>query len=467
MAIENTHYGAERIGELLDACRSLFFIGIGGISMSALAMLSAHEGYAVGGSDRAETRLTRELREQGIEVFLGHHAAHVDAYDAVVYTVAIGEDNPEYLAAVAAGKPLLSRADYLGYLLSRFHTRVGIAGMHGKSTCTAMCTEIFLAAADPTVFCGAELPSLGGMPCRIGHSREHAIFEACEYMDSFLDFSPTVAVVLNIGMDHVDYFHSMEQIYRSFNRFAERTGEDGVLIRNADDPHSRIAFADYKGRQVTFGLGEDADFRAREVSFDTSGSHFDFCVNGETLCRIDLRVTGMHNVTDALAAATAAYLCGLTADAISRGLAAFAGARRRMERKGVLPSGAVVYDDYAHHPDEIRATLAGARSMGYKRVLCAYQPHTFSRTAGLLDEFSRAFGDADCVMLVDIYAAREENIYGVTSKTLADRIGDGATYCGSFEATAEAIMQEAREGDLVLVMGAGDVFRVFDLLELQ
>jgi UDP-N-acetylmuramate--alanine ligase len=466
MSIGNTHYGARRIGEMLAGCESLFFIGIGGISMSALAMLSAHEGYAVGGSDRTESRLTRELQEQGIAVYLGHDARHVAAYDAVIYTVAIGEENPEYRAAMDRGLPLISRADYLGYLLSRFHTRVGIAGMHGKSTCTAMCTEIFLEAADPTVFCGAELPSLGGMPCRIGQAREHAVFEACEYMDSFLDFDPTVAVVLNIGMDHVDYFHSMEQIYDSFNRFAKKTGTDGVLIRNADDAHSRIAFADYTGRQVSFGVESDADFTARDIVFDQAGTRFDFCHHGEVLCRIELHVSGLHNVTDALAAATAAYLCGLSTDAIVRGLAAFSGAKRRMERKGTLPSGAMVYDDYGHHPDEIRATLAGARRMGYQRILCAYQPHTFSRTAGLLDEFSAAFGDADRVFFVDVYAAREENIYGVTSKTLADRVGASATYCGSFEATAEAIAREARDGDLVIVMGAGDVFRVFPLLGL-
>jgi len=467
MSIENTHYGAARIGEMLVGCKSLFFIGIGGISMSALAMLSAHEGYAVGGSDRSESRLTEALRAQGISVCFGHDAAHVEPYDAVIYTVAIGEDNPEYLAASARGLPLISRADYLGYLLSRFEARVGIAGMHGKSTCTAMCAEIFLAAADPTVFCGAELPSLGGMPCRIGSARTHAIFEACEYMDSFLDFDPTVAVVLNIGMDHVDYFHSMEQIYDSFRRFAQKTGRDGVLIRNADDAHSCIAFADYAGRQVSFGVESDADFTARDITFNQNGTAFAFCHKGEVLCEIRMRVSGIHNVTDALAAATAAYLCGLPTDAISRGLASFSGAKRRMERKGTLPNGAVVYDDYAHHPDEIRATLAGARQMGYSRILCAYQPHTFSRTAGLLDEFSSAFGDADRVFFVDIYAAREENLYGVTSQTLAERVGERALYCGSFEATARAITDEARTGDLVIVMGAGDVFKVFPLLDLK
>ncbi len=467
MATENTHHGAARIGEMLVDCNSIFFIGIGGISMSSLAMLSKREGYAVGGSDRTETHLTHLLENEGIAVFIGHNAARIADYDAVVYTVAIGEDNPEYQAAVASGKPLISRADYLGYLLSRFETRIGISGMHGKSTCTAMCTSIFLAEADPTVFCGAELPVLGDLPYRIGNSRAHTIFEACEYRDSFLDFPPTHAVVLNIGLDHVDYFHSMEQIYASFHAFARKTGEDGVLLWNADDPHSRIAFSDYDGRQATFSVVSDADFTARNIVFEKGITAFDFCQSGKCLCRVTMPVSGIHNVIDALAAASTAILCGLSSDAVVRGLAGFTGAKRRMERKGRLACGAVVYDDYAHHPDEIKATLAGAKAMGFSRVLCAYQPHTYSRTAGLLEEFSESFHDADRVLFADIYAARETNVFGVSSEYLAERVGLHASYCGSFEAVANAILQEAREDDLVIVMGAGDIFKVFDLLDLK
>ena len=467
MSVENTHYGAARIEEMLLHCRSLFFVGIGGISMSALARLSASEGFFVGGSDRTASQTTAALERSGIRVFYGHTAENLLGYDAVIYTVAIEADNPEYRAAKAAGLPLISRADYMGYLTSRFQTRVGVAGMHGKSSCTAMCASILLGSGDPTVLCGAELPFLENSPCRIGQSREQIVFEACEYMDSFLDFSPTLAVILNIGMDHVDYFHSMEQIRTSFLAYARRTGKDGTVLYNADDAESVCALKDFEGKKVTFGIESDADFIARNITFSRGGvTKFDFCNREVLLCRITLLVPGRHNIYNALAAAAAATLCGIAPEAIMRSLSTFMGAKRRMERKGSLPEGAVVYDDYGHHPDEIRATLAGAKEMGFERVLCAYQPHTYSRTAGLLEEFSKAFDDADRVFFVDVYAAREQNVYGVTSQTLAERVGEKALYCGSFHATAEAILHEARDGDLVIVMGAGDIFKVFDFLGL-
>ncbi len=467
MSVENTHYGAEAIAARLKNAKKLFFIGIGGISMSALARLSRNEGYAVGGSDRTRTALTDALLREGIEVCFGHDAAHIDGADAVIYTVAIGEDNPEYRAARERGIPTLSRADYLGYLMARFRTRIGVSGMHGKSTCTAMCAGIFLEAGDPTILCGADLPMLGDTPCRIGCGRDLILFEACEYMDSFLDFNPTLAVILNIGMDHVDYFHSMEQIRTSFLNFAKKTGSDGTVLYNADDPESVQAMELFSGRRITFSVLGEADFTARHVVREKGMTEFDFCRDGRCLCRIKLPTAGKHNLYNALAAAGAATLCGVTPDSVARGLAAFTGAHRRMEYKGTLPTGAVVYDDYGHHPDEIKATLAGAREMGYARVLCAYQPHTYSRTAGLFEEFSTAFGQADLVLLADVYAAREQNIYGVTSETLARRIGERATYCDSFAAVAETLTAVSRPGDLIIVMGAGDIFHVFDLLELK
>ncbi len=467
MAIENTHLGCEAIGRALQSCKSVFFIGIGGISMSSLARLTAHEGFSVGGSDRIESALTRLLRADGIRVFSSHDAANIDDYDAVVYTVAIGADNPEYLAAKEQGRLLVSRSDYLGFLMSRFRTRVGVAGMHGKSTCTAMCASILLADGDATVLCGAELPALNNSTCRIGGDKERFLFEACEYMDSFLDFNPTLAVILNVGMDHVDYFHSMEQIRASFLAYAERTGRDGTVLYNADDSESVRSMKPFGGRHVTFALDTTADFTARNIRVEDRKTTFDFYYREECLCHVSLSLAGRHNVYNALAAASAATLCGVSPQAIADGLAGFSGAHRRMEYKGRLACGAAVYDDYGHHPDEIRATLKGARELGYKRVLCAYQPHTYSRTAGLLDEFSVAFDDADRVFFADVYAAREQNIYGVTSQTLAERVGGRAQYCGSFEAVAGAIVQTAKTDDLVIVMGAGDVFKVFDLLELN
>ena len=464
MSVRNTHYGAAEIARAMQSCHSVFFIGIGGISMAALAELSLSRGLRTGGSDRTQSALTARLQTLGVEVFAGHDAAQIRGYDAVVYTVAISEDNPEYCAAQAMGKPLFSRADYLGYLMTDFSERIGISGMHGKSTCTAMCTSILLAATDPTVMCGAQLPALENSSCRVGTARTHFLFEACEYMDSFLDFNPTLAVILNVDMDHVDYFHSMEQIRASFLGFANRTGEGGRLLYNADDAETCRTVAAFTGECHSFGLQAGAEFRAEHVLVEGGTVSFDLYRNETRLTSVSLRAVGRHNVYNALAAAGAAILCGISPEAVALGLSQYRGLHRRMEYRGTLASGAVVYDDYAHHPDEIRATLAGAREMGFARVLCAYQPHTFSRTAGLLDAFSKSFADADRVYFADVYAAREENIYGVTSQTLADRVGAAALYCGDFDSVVKTISAEAQNGDLVLVMGAGDIYKVFDLL---
>ena len=463
MALENTHYGHEQIGRMLKDCRSIFFIGIGGISMSSLAQISRTLGYTVGGSDRSENAQTAHLQKMGIPVFPSHDGDNIANYDAVVYTVAIGADNPEYLAAQKEGKPLLSRADYLGYLMVSYRHRIGVAGMHGKSSCTAMCAQIFLSHADATVLCGAELPLLGGSTCNIGDEREHFVFEACEYMDSFLDFNPTLAVILNMGMDHPDYFKSLKQVRESFLAYARRTGKGGTVLYNTDDAESVLALQEFEGRHVTFGVENDADYMARNIRHENGMTVFDYYSGTELLCSVKLHVFGRHNVYNALAAAAAASICGITPDVIANALSDFVGTKRRMERKGSL-NGAVVYDDYGHHPVEISATLAGAKEMGYKRILCAYQPHTYSRTATLFDEFVGSFNVADRVYFADIYAAREENVFGVTSKGLAEAIGERAEYCGSFENVAKALTRDAKEGDLIIVMGAGDIYKVYDFL---
>ena len=332
MSLSNTHWGAERIGAMLRSCRTIHFIGVGGVSMCSLAEITLHDGMHVSGSDRTDSERLDRLRRLGADICIGHNAACVQGADAVVYTVAIGEENPEYQAALHAGKPLISRADYLGYLMMRYRTRIGVAGMNGKSTTTAMCAQILQNAGDPTVFCGAELTALGGTPCRIGQGREQMVFEACEYMDSFLDFNPTMAVLLNIGMDHVDYFHSMEQIRGSFLRFAQRTGEDGCIVANADDPELMRAMEPYRGRTYTFGLSQPADFQAADLTAVHGCRRFTFCHRGEPVCRIALRQPGELQVVNALAAASPAgsrglfflpYLCGERCphnDAYARGV---------------------------------------------------------------------------------------------------------------------------------------------------
>ncbi|MBP3370486.1 MAG: UDP-N-acetylmuramate--L-alanine ligase [Clostridia bacterium] len=469
MSISNTHFGAQRIAEMLKDCKSIFFVGIGGINMSSLAHISLCNGMRVGGSDRVRSALTDRLSGEGVEVFYQHDANNVTGYDALVYTVAISEDNPEYLCAIADGKPCISRSDYMGYLMTSYQRRIGVSGMHGKSTCTSMCAAtLILAGTDPTVLSGAELGMMGGAYRVSDSSRENFLFEACEYMDSFLDFNPNVAVILNIEMDHVDYFKSMEHIKRSYAEFAAIAGCDGCVIANMDDANVRETLVKNEGRVIGFGIDSaDADISARNIQNNGGRYAFDIIAFGTYVCSIQLRVSGYHNIYNALASAAVALECGLSGADITRGLEAFGGAARRMEYKG-RQNGADVYDDYAHHPTEIRATLEGARGMvgDGGRLFCAFQSHTYSRTAALLDEFADALSLADEVLICDIYAAREINVYGITPEIFAEKI-DGARACHGFVEPAEILKRELRAGDVAIVMGAGDVWHVFGNLELE
>ncbi len=466
MSTPNTHYGAERISEMLRSVSSIYFIGIGGINVSSLALVAKKRGYKVGGSDRAESELTRRLADEGINIFGEHRKENIEGYGAVVYTVAISEDNPEYLEAKRKGIPCISRADFMGYVMTGYARRIGVSGMHGKSTCTSMFATVFmLGKRSPTVLSGAELSLMGGA-YTIG-SGEEFIFEACEYMDSFLDFNPTVAVILNVEMDHVDYFHSIEQIRRSFADYAAITGEDGYAVANADDENVRLSLSDYKGTLVTFGIdSQGADYRAVNISSERGRYSFDVLKKGERFCHISLSVTGYHNIYNALATVAAADICGLDVTLIESGLKAFVGAKRRMEYRGEL-DGALLYEDYGHHPSEVSTTLSGARALARGRLVCVFQPHTYSRTKALFDEFAGAFEAADRVLVSDIYAAREINDGSVSSEALALAIGDKASYSGNIEMTARALSAELCEGDTAIIMGAGDIYKVFDLLSDQ
>lgn len=468
MATENTHYGATAIQTMLASCQSIFFIGIGGINMSSLAHLSHHRGYRVGGSDRTETDLTRRLAEAGIEIFYEHRADNIESYDAVIYTVAIASDNPEYRRAKERGIPCISRADYLGYLMTAYNRRIGISGMHGKSSCTSMCAHTLLAAGtEPTVLSGAELSVMNGAYF-IGKN-ENFVFEACEYMDSFLDFNPTVAVILNIEMDHVDYFHSMEQIRTSFARYAALTGPTGFTVYNADDPETVSVVRRCSGTPISFGIqSADVDWQASDLTVSDGKYSFQVLEHGQDFCHISLNVIGVHHVYNALACIAVCRLCGLTPQQIEQGLASFTGAKRRMEFKGRL-NGADVYDDYGHHPTEIKATLASARALPRRggRLFCVYQPHTYSRTQALFQEFSQAFDDADRVLLIDIYAARETDTLGVSSALLASAVGSKAAACGTFREAAEQLCREVTQQDTVIIMGAGDIYRIYDCLSLD
>ena len=463
MSTPNTHYGAKRISEMLFGISSIYFIGIGGINMSSLALIAKRRGYLVGGSDRAESELIERLRQSEIEIFSSHKKENVSGYGAVVYTVAISQDNEEYLEAKRLGIPLISRADFMGYIMMGYERRIGVSGMHGKSTCTSMlATAFILGDRCPTVLSGAELSLMNGA-YTLGEGDDF-IFEACEYMDSFLDFNPSLAVILNVELDHVDYFSSIEQIRRSFAEFAAITGENGYAVANADDENVALSLNGYKGNKITFGIkNENADYRAMNITSRRGKYSFDVIKSGEPFCHISLSVTGYHNIYNALATVAASDIYGLEKEKIESGLSAFVGAKRRMEYKGEY-MGAELYEDYGHHPSEVRTTLEGAKGLAEGRLVCIFQPHTYSRTKALFDDFVKAFGAADRVLVSDIYAAREINDGTVSSAMLADAIGESAIYSGNIEETAKAIKAELKSGDVAIIMGAGDIYKVFELL---
>ncbi len=487
MSTPNTHEGAARIISHLNACkdtgRSVFFIGIGGVMMSSLALLTHRAGHPTVGSDRTRTAVTEALENQGLTVCYGHSADNLPAdCGLVVYTVAISPDTPEYIAALDRAIPCVSRADYLGALMTDYLRRVGVAGMHGKSTCTSMCAQILLdAAVDPTILSGATYAPMGGA-YRLGDSKEHFLFEACEYMDSFLDFNPTVAILLGAELEHVDYFKDMEQITESFARFASLTGGNGVTVVNLDDENimesaRRALDRGMTGKVITFSAEGNpaADYIAQNIRMVRGLPCFEIVANGEAKGTVSMAVPGRHQVINALAAAAAMDACGIPWDAILSGLAHFVGAGRRMEYKGDL-NGARVYDDYGHHPTEVKATLEGAKALCTAdrpdsrpcgRLICVFQPHTYSRTARLFEEFVKAFDSAQRVVFIDIFAARETDTCGVSSRKLADAIGERATYSPTPIDASKIIIAEAEPGDIVVVMGAGDVTRVTDSLLSQ
>ncbi len=470
MSTPNTHYGS-RLEQMLSAVDAVYFIGIGGISMSSLAMLTARKGVRVAGYDRTRSDVTGRLEACGIPVYDQPDASHLDGFGAVVYTVAISEDHPEYAEAQRRGLPLISRADYLGYLMLSYRHRIGIAGSHGKSTATCMCAQIFMSAeVDPTVMSGAPMRSMGGA-FRLG-GQDSMVFEACEYKDSFLDFNPSVSVILNCELDHVDYFKDMSQIRASFAAFADRAGEQGCVIYNADDRETLIAMEPISTRRVTFGVMDtSADYRAANVQLTRGYASFDLWHKNRPLGRVSLRVPGEHNVYNALAAAAAAHECGICSRDIIRGLEEFEGAVRRMEYKGKL-NGADVFDDYGHHPTEVRATLREARLLGQGRLICAFQPHTYSRTVTLFDDYVEALGVADAVVVAPIYAARETDDCGVSATKLAAAVNaragrELALGCEDMALVADALCKLARPDDTVIVMGAGNIDSVYVGLPLE
>lgn len=469
MSLPNTHYGEVEIGRILSGVDCLFFDGIGGVSMQSLAIIAKRRGYSVKGYDREKTTATEMLKRCGIDVYYEESADQLDGVGALVYTVAIRADNAQYAEAMRRGLPCISRADFLGYIMSRYKARIGVAGMHGKSTTTAMLDSIFaLSGRDPTVTCGAIMKSTGST-YRIGGGDDF-IFEACEYMDSFLDFYPTQAIVLNIEREHLDYFHSLTQIESSFAKFMALTGDNGHIYLNQGDPNVMNAAKNYTGKITTFGVDcPTADYSACEITLNHGMPAFTVCRHGETLCRIQLSVPGTHSVCDALATASAAIENGIAPEAVAEALRTFEGVGRRMDYQGKMRTGALVYNDYAHHPTEIASTLSGAAAMDHARLWCVFQPHTYSRTKEFFDDFAKALSTPALheVILTEIYPARETDSLGMSPALLAEAIRARGGHCrvlSDFEEIAAALTAESRENDMILVMGAGDIVNLSSML---
>jgi len=444
------------------------FVGIGGISMSGLAEILNYEGFKITGSDIKETSITNSLRSQGIKVTIGQKAENIEnGTDIVVFTAAVKHDNPEIIEAENKGIPVIERATLLGALMDKYKNSVAVSGTHGKTTTTSMISEIVMAAKlDPTITVGGILQSIEGN-IRLGSS-DYFIAEACEYFDSFLHFRPYIGVILTIDADHLDYFKNIENIRNSFHKFAGNISDKGTLVINAAIPNYTEIYNGIKANVLTYSSCDiDSDITATNLSVAQNGTYsFDVNSNSKFECHVTLKVPGRHNVDNALAAFAAAKVLKIDNKYIVQGLESFAGTDRRFQYKGTF-DGVTVIDDYAHHPTEIKATLAAAKNIEKNKLWCVFQPHTYSRTYNLLDEFKTAFSDADKIVVADIYAAREKDTGLINSAELVQHIkqnGQDAVYVGDFEAIKEYVRHNCQCGDLLITMGAGDIYLIGESL---
>jgi len=438
----------------------LHLIGIGGVSMAPLAEVLKGMGVEVTGSDAHDSATLTRLGELGIQISVGHWARNVHGAQAVIRTAAVHDENQEIMEARSLGIPVFERAQAWGSIMRGYPNALCISGTHGKTTTTSMCTHIVMAAGrDPTVMIGGTLPLLGAGH-RVGGG-DTIILESCEYCNSFLSFCPTVAVILNIEADHLDFFHDLDDIEHSFRTFAGLVPEGGTVVANCEDANTMRALEGLPQAVLTFGL-ESGDIHAQELTWEKGFPTFDIVHGGTRLAHVTLRAPGLHNVKNALAAAAAAVALGIHGSAVEAGLQAFHGPARRFEYKGSF-QGAQVYDDYAHHPGELSALLEATAALGYERVICAFQPHTYTRTEAFFHEFAAALRKPDLTLLAEIFAAREENETGISSRQLADAV-PGSRYFSTLDALADYIREIARPGDLILTVGAGDIYTVGEAL---
>ena len=445
---------------------TVHFMGIGGMSMSGLAQMLVNAGFTIKGSDRQPSDLTRQLESKGVVIYYGQKAENItDDVELVVYTAAIKADNPEYMAAVEKKIPMLTRAELLGQIMKNYETAIAVSGTHGKTTTTSMVTSILLSGKkDPTVSVGGVMKSIGGN-VRIGHS-DCFVTEACEYTNSFLSFFPTISIILNVEEDHLDFFKDLEDIRNSFKNFAELLPEDGLLIISSDIDNYKELTKNVRCKTVTVSKTDTADYTARNVTYDNGCAIFDAITPKGEIKAVKLSVPGQHNVTNALCAIAVAEFMNISSEDILEGLKDFDGTARRFQYKGTI-NGVTVIDDFAHHPTEIRATLDTALKYPHKKLYVVFQPHTYSRTKSFFDDFAKAFSGVDEVILADIYAAREKDDLGVSSELLCKAMqsnGTNACYFSSFDEIEKYVLKICSPGDLLIIMGAGDIVNIANSL---
>lgn len=451
--------------KLLNNIKRIHFIGIGGSGMCPLAEILRSEDFELSGSDMNEGDTLDRIKSYGIPVHMGHKAENIDGAELVVYSAAIKETNPERAEAVKRNIPCIERSVMLGIVTRRYRRSIAVSGTHGKTTTTAMLSQILIGSGfDPSAIIGGKLPFIGGNSY-VGKS-DIIVCEACEYVDTFLELNPYMSIILNIDADHLDYFKNLENIKKSFNKFSKQT--TGVLVINGDDKNTLDAVEDVNIEKVTYGFNETNDYYAVNLSAD-KGIHeqFDLMYKGEKITTIKLIVPGKHNVYNALAAASAAHYLGATANEISDNLHKFGGVHRRFEILGT-PMGITVADDFAHHPTELTVTLNAAMNMGFKKVWAVFQPHTFSRTAMLLDDFAEALKIPDEAIISEILPVRETNTYNIYSTDLGKKVPNSKCI-DTFEDITKYVCDNAQEGDLILTMGGGNVYMCANMIlkELQ
>lgn len=452
-----------------NTIKHVYCIGIGGIGLSGIAEILLHRGYKVSGTDIKPTELTDNLAKKGATIFTEHKQENIEGCDVVIYSAAVASDNPEIVYAHEHNIPVLSRAEMLGIIMKEYANNIAISGTHGKTTTTSMISLIMLDnLLDPTILIGGNLDKIGGN-VRIGKS-SYFITEACEYVDSFLELHPKIEVILNIDSDHLDYFKDIDHIVKSFDKFANLVPKDGLIIAYSANPFVSGIINNVHCPVITFGYDNCCDYYAENIKFNSNGMpSFDVLHEGSVLGNIQLAIPGEHNISNALAAISCSHTLGTPFSSIKKSLESFTGTGRRFDVIGVLDKGAKVIDDYAHHPEEIKATLKACTNINHNKLWCIFQPHTFTRTKALFNEFITAFDNADNIILTDIYAAREKNIYQIKSSDLVEAIKKKyphkyVRYISEFEDICAEVLKKYTENDLILTMGAGDIFKVAEML---